>query len=383
MTLAERRALLELCLDSVGGRVPVIMGCTAESTADSLDLVRHGARLGVRAAFGLLPQGQQHLQGDAQGEALRAHYLTLGEGSEIPIMVQEVAQPIPPELIVEIHQRCPNVRYVKEEAPDTGHRVTALIRAGGDRLEIFSGGANLLDDLSRGAIGAIPGSIGVADLSTAYNRHVQGDRSGARRAFNHFLPLSHWRRQFGLIGAKEVLRLPAGGAGQGRGSDSEPRRRPRPARAGRDRDPAGPPGRERRVCRRRLLDGRLASGDVLAPGPPDLPAPADDQDDPATLPPTPTPSRSGPRFRTVSASLAGRPLPHQRHPGRTQSRGAGLPALPAPGERADLAGEMAVALPSRPTVRRLRLRGLVRLRSAGRRLLPGPRARYSSALSLL
>ncbi len=206
MTLAERRALLELCLDSVGGRVPVIMGCTAESTADSLDLVRHGARLGVRAAFGLLPQGQQHLQGDAQGEALRAHYLTLGEGSEIPIMVQEVAQPIPPELIVEIHQRCPNVRYVKEEAPDTGHRVTALIRAGGDRLEIFSGGANLLDDLSRGAIGAIPGSIGVADLSTAYNRHVQGDRSGARRAFNHFLPLSHWRRQFGLIGAKEVLR---------------------------------------------------------------------------------------------------------------------------------------------------------------------------------
>ncbi|MDQ3703018.1 MAG: dihydrodipicolinate synthase family protein [Chloroflexota bacterium] len=216
MTLDERRALLELCVDQVAGRVPVVMGCTADSTEIALQLVQHGARLGVRAAFALLPQGQQSAQGDALAEALRAHYLTLGEGSQVPIMVQEVAQPIPPQLIVEIHRRCPNVRYVKEEAPDTGHRITALhgasfhgasFHGAGDAgLEVFSGGANLLDDLARGAVGAIPGSIGVADLATAYDRHVQGDRSGARQAFNHFLPLSHWRRQFGMLGAKEVLR---------------------------------------------------------------------------------------------------------------------------------------------------------------------------------
>lgn len=216
MTLDERRALLELCVDQVDGRVPVVMGCTADSTETALQLVRHGATLGVRAAFALLPRGQQTAQGDALAEALRAHYLTLGEGSQVPIMVQEVAQPIPPEVIVEIHRRCPNVRYVKEEAPDTGHRISALHEASLHEtslhetsvagLEIFSGGANLLDDLARGAVGAIPGSIGVTDLSTAYNHHVQGDHSGARQAFNHFLPLSHWRRQFGLIGAKEVLR---------------------------------------------------------------------------------------------------------------------------------------------------------------------------------
>jgi dihydrodipicolinate synthase/N-acetylneuraminate lyase len=64
----------------------------------------------------------------------------------------------------------------------------------------------LLSDLDRGAVGAIPGSIGVADLATAYERFVAGDREGARRAFNHFAPLSAWRRQFGTAGAKEVLR---------------------------------------------------------------------------------------------------------------------------------------------------------------------------------
>jgi 4-hydroxy-tetrahydrodipicolinate synthase len=206
MTLDERRMLLEVCADQAAGRVPLIMGCTADSTADSIALVRHGAVHGVRAAFGLLPKGQGALKGEEQAEAMRAHYLALGEASPIPIMVQEVSQPIPPELIAELHQRCPNVAYVKEEAPDTGKRITALLEVSGGSLRILSGGANLLDDLARGAIGAIPGSIGVADLSTAYNRHVAGDRVGARRAFNHFLPLSHWRRQFGLIGAKEVLR---------------------------------------------------------------------------------------------------------------------------------------------------------------------------------
>lgn len=206
MTLDERRWLLALCAEQAAGRVPLIMGCTADSTGGALELVRHGAALGVRAAFGLLPNPQQSLKGDALAAALRAHYLELGQASEIPIMVQEVSQPLPPEIVAELHERCPNVCYVKEEAPDAGHRITKLLEVSGGRLTILSGGNNLLDDLARGAAGAIPGSIGVADLSTAFNRFRAGDREGARRAFNHFLPLSQWRRQFGMLGAKEVLR---------------------------------------------------------------------------------------------------------------------------------------------------------------------------------
>ncbi|HEX2032880.1 MAG TPA: dihydrodipicolinate synthase family protein [Chloroflexota bacterium] len=206
MTLDERKWLLEVCVEQAAGRVPLIMGCSTESLEDSIELVRHAGGLGVRAAFGLLPRAQQSLRGEELTAAVIAHYEALGQASEIPIMVQEVAQPIPPQAIVAVHERCPNVCYVKEEAPDTGHRLSALREASGDRLRIFSGGNNLLDDLARGAVGAIPGSIGVADLSTAFNRHQQGDRRGARQAFNHFLPLSHWRRQFGLLGAKEVMR---------------------------------------------------------------------------------------------------------------------------------------------------------------------------------
>ena len=206
MTLDERKALLELCAEQTNGRVPLIMGCSAGSTEESLELVRHGAAHGVRAAFGLLPTGQAQLKGDELSDALRRHYLALGEASPIPIMVQEVSNPIPSEVVVEVFEQCPNVSFVKEEAPDAGRRTTKLLELSGGRLRILTGGANPVGEFERGAIGAIPGSIGVADLSTAFNCFAAGDVEGAWRAWFHFLPLSHWRRQFGPLGAKEVLR---------------------------------------------------------------------------------------------------------------------------------------------------------------------------------
>src|SRR5205814_5320408 len=100
----------------------------------------------------------------------------------------------------------PNLRWVKEEATDSGHRITLLQRVCPAGVTILSGGSYLLDDLARGVVGAIPGSIGVGDLARCYDCYRAGDLAGARAAYNHFLPLSLWRRQFPLLAAKEVLR---------------------------------------------------------------------------------------------------------------------------------------------------------------------------------
>jgi 4-hydroxy-tetrahydrodipicolinate synthase len=98
------------------------------------------------------------------------------------------------------------VCYAKEEAPlEAGHRISELKRLR-PVLKVLSGGTYLLDELARGAQGAIPGSVGVADLCRAYECHVAGDLAGAREAFDHFTPLSFWRQPFPLLGAKEVLR---------------------------------------------------------------------------------------------------------------------------------------------------------------------------------
>ena len=46
----------------------------------------------------------------------------------------------------------------------------------------------------------------MGDLARAYDLWTAGDQAGARAAFDHFTPLSFFRRQFPLLCAKEVLR---------------------------------------------------------------------------------------------------------------------------------------------------------------------------------
>lgn len=200
LTSTERQWLAGVVINETRGRVPIIVGVTAPTTEAAVTLARHAATLGAAAVFAT-PLGAD--QTDLA--ALRAHFGALAEAG-LPVILQEAQITIPAETVAALAAELPALRYVKEEATDSGHRITALRRLLSGRLGILSGGSYLLDDLARGAQGAIPGSVGVADLARAYDRYQAGDHVGARAAFNHFLPLSFWRRQFPLLGAKEVLR---------------------------------------------------------------------------------------------------------------------------------------------------------------------------------
>jgi 4-hydroxy-tetrahydrodipicolinate synthase len=181
--------------------VPVIVGTSATNTAESIELSRHAASLGAAAVF-LTPP----LFGAVTPDTLRAHYGAVARAVDVPLMVQDAQVSVQPAQIAALAAAFPTIRYAKEEASlDSGHRVAELRRLC-PSVGVLSGGSYLLDDLARGAQGAIPGSIGVADLSRAYERFIAGDHADARAAYDHFTPLSFWRRPFPLLGAKEVLR---------------------------------------------------------------------------------------------------------------------------------------------------------------------------------
>jgi 4-hydroxy-tetrahydrodipicolinate synthase len=201
LTVAERKWLAEKTIQATAGRVPVLVGTSATSIGDAVELSRHAASFGAVGVFCTPP-----LHGAVTPEALDAHYGLLARSVDVPILIQDALVVVPPAQIARLGAEYPNLRWVKEEAADSGHRIAELRRVCTAGVTIMSGGSYLLDDLARGAVGAIPGSIGVQDLATAYDRFVAGDLAGARAAYNHFLPLSFWRRQFPLLAAKEVLR---------------------------------------------------------------------------------------------------------------------------------------------------------------------------------
>lgn len=201
MPLTERMWLAERTMHDARGRVPVIVGTSATNTAESVALSRHAEEIGARAVF-LTPP----LFGPVTDAALAYHFGSVARAVRIPVMVQDALISVSPAQIARLAGAFPTITYVKEEAPrETGHRISALkdLMPG---IRILSGGSYLLDDLARGAQGAIPGSIGVADLSHAYECAVAGDHTAARAAFDHFTPLAFWRQQFPLLSAKEVLR---------------------------------------------------------------------------------------------------------------------------------------------------------------------------------
>lgn len=201
LTFAERAWLAERTVQFAGGRVPVIVGTSATNTADAVALSRHAESLGAWAVF-LTPP----LFSVATPEALRYHYGEIAGTVSIPVMIQDALVSVAPPQIVQLAEEFPNVCYAKEEALlESGHRISALKRLRPE-LKVLSGGSYLLDDLARGAQGAIPGSIGVADLVRAYELCMAGDHTNARDAFDHFTPLAFWRQQFPILGPKEVLR---------------------------------------------------------------------------------------------------------------------------------------------------------------------------------
>ncbi len=201
LTHDERRSLAEETMRAARGRVPVIVGVSATNRADALALARHAAERGAKAIFSAPP-----LHGPMDAPALRSYFIALADAVALPVIVQDALVPLPLGLIAELAAARPNLAFVKEEVPEmTGHRISAL-RALSPELSILSGGVHLIDELERGAVGAIPGSVGTADLVAAYERLLAGDIAGARARFDHFTPLSFWRRQFPLLGAKEVLR---------------------------------------------------------------------------------------------------------------------------------------------------------------------------------
>jgi len=200
LTTEERKWLARRTVACAKGRVPVIVGTSATNTGEAVYLSRHAESVGAQAVF-LTPP----LYGSPTPESLAAHYGAVAAALAIPVMIQDAQVTIAPAQMVRLAEMHPNLCYVKEEAADAGHRISEIKRLR-PAMRILSGGSYLLDDLARGAQGAIPGSIGVADLSRAYDCYVAGDLAGARAAYDHFTPLSFFRRQFPLLCSKEVLR---------------------------------------------------------------------------------------------------------------------------------------------------------------------------------
>jgi dihydrodipicolinate synthase/N-acetylneuraminate lyase len=203
----ERLHMTRLLGQWLGGRTPFIVGASATTTEDAIAFAAAGAKAGAAAAMVLTPK----VYSDDLA-AMRDFYRAVYDGAGLDIMLQNAPAPmgvgLPLDKVAELARAVDGVRYVKEEAPPSGQRITKLTELAGDSLLAVFGGAGaryVIDELTRGAKGTMP-ACEITELHVAmFDRFHRGDEAGARDLFERTLPLLNMQAIFRWRLTKAVL----------------------------------------------------------------------------------------------------------------------------------------------------------------------------------
>ena len=129
LTTDEHRRVIEICVETAAGRVPVIAGCGSNDTAHAIALTRAAKEAGADAALHVPPYYNRPGQ-----EGIYAHIAAIAEAVDIPLVLYNVPSRTITDISVETMARLAklaNVVAVKDATGNLG-RVTAQRLACGE-----------------------------------------------------------------------------------------------------------------------------------------------------------------------------------------------------------------------------------------------------------
>jgi len=189
LTPSERQRAIDVAIDQVANRVPIVVGALAPGTKEVQDTVRYAARAGASAAL-VLPA--YYIKPSAAG--IHEHFARVADAAPIPIVAYNNAGRTGITLDVSILESLtsiPSIVALKECERDLA-LVASKINAVGKRIAIMSGD----DDLGFPTflLGSPGGIFTTANLVPAFHRKlfeatVSGELTRARRMHYALLPL--------------------------------------------------------------------------------------------------------------------------------------------------------------------------------------------------
>ena len=203
----ERRTAVEVVSAATAGRTALVIGISSSDSAVPPLLADEAAALGADAVI-LMPTPRI---GDDEA-ALDGMFAEVAARCDRPIILQNAPRPLGPELsadaVLRLIARVPQIRYVKEETPPCGQRISALIEGAPDTvLGIFggAGGRFLIDELARGAAGSMPACEFSGIHVEIYKTYRAGNHDRARALANLLLPLLSFESVYRTTATKQIL----------------------------------------------------------------------------------------------------------------------------------------------------------------------------------
>jgi 4-hydroxy-tetrahydrodipicolinate synthase len=190
LSFEEHDRVIEITIEQVKKRVPVIAGTGSNSTEEAIMLTRHAAKAGADASLQVSPYYNRPTQ-----KGLYEHFKAIAESVDIPIILYNVASRtgvnIEPETIAKLSRDCKNIVGVKEASGslDQMSRIRQLCPV---NFDLISGDDSLtLPILSIGGTGIISvvANIVPKDVANLVNEFEKGNIKKAREIHYKLLPL--------------------------------------------------------------------------------------------------------------------------------------------------------------------------------------------------
>ncbi len=156
----EHRRVVELCVATAAGRVPVIAGCGSNATAEAVELVRHAKTVGADAALVVTPYYNRPSQ-----EGLYAHYAAINAAVQLPVLVYNVpgrtSVDIANETLVRL-AKLPNIVGIKDATGDLTRASFQRLTCGDDWVMLSGDDPTALGYMAHGGHGCISVTANVA-----------------------------------------------------------------------------------------------------------------------------------------------------------------------------------------------------------------------------
>jgi len=113
LSFEEHERVVEIAVEQVRGRIPVIAGTGSNSTSEAIRLTKHAAKAGADASLQVSPYYNKPTQ-----RGLYEHFKAIAEAVDIPIILYNIASRtavnIEPETVAKLANECKNIVGIKE-----------------------------------------------------------------------------------------------------------------------------------------------------------------------------------------------------------------------------------------------------------------------------
>jgi len=186
---AEHRRVVELCVKTAAGRVPVIAGAGSNATAEAIELARHAKDIGADAALVVTPYYNRPSQ-----EGLYQHYAAIAEAVDLPLLVYNVPSRTSIDISNDTLKRLsalPNIAGVKDATGDLPRASLQRLMCGKDWVMLSGDDPSGLGYMAHGGHGCISVTSNVAPKAVAdfYEALLRGDWSAALAAQDRLIHL--------------------------------------------------------------------------------------------------------------------------------------------------------------------------------------------------